>query len=232
MKNAPRHADQGNGGGFLIGCVAVAFLAFTASLGTAVYMLALRSEPPPVARAPVAPYPPPVSAAEQSPPEPPVADTTVADTTVADSTVADSTVAEPVAETTTGLGGAGAIEPPSVEPSTTIPAIRLGSAEVHGSLDREVIQRVVRRHANEVRYCFEQGLAVDPTLSGRVTVAFVIGPTGQVPTASAAESTFTESEQSRSVVACILSAVRRWTFPAPEGGGIVRINYPFVFAPG
>jgi len=25
-----------------------------------------------------------------------------------------------------------------------------------------------------------------------------------------------------------VTAVRRWTFPAPDGGGIVGVNYPFV----
>ncbi len=30
------------------------------------------------------------------------------------------------------------------------------------------------------------------------------------------------------VEGCISSAVRRWTFPSPEGGGIVIVNYPFM----
>jgi hypothetical protein len=29
---------------------------------------------------------------------------------------------------------------------------------------------------------------------------------------------------------CIAQSVRRWTFPAPEGGGIVVVSYPFVLA--
>jgi len=30
---------------------------------------------------------------------------------------------------------------------------------------------------------------------------------------------------------CIAKAVRRWTFPSPEGGGVVIVTYPFVLAP-
>jgi hypothetical protein len=32
----------------------------------------------------------------------------------------------------------------------------------------------------------------------------------------------------RSVETCIAGAVRRWSFPAPDGGGIVIVNYPFM----
>jgi hypothetical protein len=28
---------------------------------------------------------------------------------------------------------------------------------------------------------------------------------------------------------CISAAVRRWSFPAPDGGGYVTVRYPFVF---
>jgi hypothetical protein len=31
-----------------------------------------------------------------------------------------------------------------------------------------------------------------------------------------------------SVEQCIASAVRRWEFPKPQGGGIVQVSYPFV----
>ena len=31
------------------------------------------------------------------------------------------------------------------------------------------------------------------------------------------------------VEACLEKAIMRWKFPAPAGGGIVEVNYPFVF---
>jgi hypothetical protein len=33
------------------------------------------------------------------------------------------------------------------------------------------------------------------------------------------------------VEACLVSRVRQFRFPEPRGGGIVRVNYPFRFAP-
>ncbi len=108
--------------------------------------------------------------------------------------------------------------------SASVPRIRTGEADVRGSLSREVIRRVIRRHINEVRFCYEQELSARPDLAGRVTVSFIIAATGAVQTASVASSTLSNAR----VEQCIVTAVRRWTFPAPDGGGIVGVNYPFV----
>ncbi len=105
-----------------------------------------------------------------------------------------------------------------------VPMVRAGRANVRGSLSREVIRRVVRRHNNEVKFCYEQELNSRPDLEGRVTVRFIISPTGAVQTAMVQGSTL----GNRRVEQCIASAVQRWTFPAPDGGGIVIVNYPFM----
>lgn len=31
------------------------------------------------------------------------------------------------------------------------------------------------------------------------------------------------------VTACLASRIRTWRFPQPRGGGVVVVNYPFVF---
>lgn len=105
-----------------------------------------------------------------------------------------------------------------------VPHIRTGEADVRGSLSREVIRRVIRRHINEVRFCYEQELAQRPDLAGRVTVSFIISATGAVQTASVMNTTLSNAR----VEGCVVQAVRRWTFPAPDGGGVVGVNYPFV----
>ena len=88
----------------------------------------------------------------------------------------------------------------------------------------EVIRRVIRRHINEVRFCYEQELNQRPDLEGRVMVSFIISPTGAVQSAAVGSSTINNAR----VEGCITQAVRRWTFPAPDGGGVVGVNYPFV----
>ncbi|MCS6797687.1 MAG: TonB family protein [Myxococcota bacterium] len=107
-----------------------------------------------------------------------------------------------------------------------VPRIRQGTADVRGSLSKEVIRRVIHRRINEIRFCYEQELAQRPDLAGRVVVAFIISPTGAVQQASIASSDIGSSR----VDNCVADAIRRLTFPAPEGGGIVIVqSYPFVF---
>jgi len=110
--------------------------------------------------------------------------------------------------------------------SARVPRVRNGNADVRGSLSREVIQRVIRRHINEVRFCYEQQLSRNPTLEGRVDVSFIISPTGSVQSAMVRNTTLNDAR----VESCVTQAVRRWHFPAPDGGGIVAVNYPFVFS--
>ena len=110
--------------------------------------------------------------------------------------------------------------------SARVPRIRSGTADVRGSLSKEVIRRVIRRHINEVRFCYEQELNQRPDLEGRVTVSFIISPTGAVQSASVVGGR--SNLNNARVQNCIAGAVRRWTFPAPEGGGIVVVAYPFM----
>jgi TonB family protein len=119
-----------------------------------------------------------------------------------------------------GTGGTGA--PADVHAEGEVGSS--GTPEVRGSLPREVIQRVIRAHLSQVRYCYERALTAQPTLAGRVTVSFVIGPSGAVQSASIQSGTLGHAETEQ----CIVAAVQRFTFPPPEGGGIVAVHYPFV----
>ena len=109
------------------------------------------------------------------------------------------------------------------------PMVRAAPPSVSGALSPEAIRRVVLRNLGQVTHCYEQGLASNPMLGGRVVVRFVITPTGAVGASGVASS----SVANPNVGACIANAVRRWQFPAPEGGGTVSVSYPFnLQAPG
>jgi TonB family protein len=116
-----------------------------------------------------------------------------------------------------GLGGKRA-KAPDVIP---------GQANVRGNLDKEIIRRIIRRHINEVRYCYEQELATKPALGGRVLVQFTIAASGEVIASVLQNSTLGAPR----VDNCIVQAVKRWEFPVPLGGGIVIVSYPFVLTP-
>lgn len=104
-----------------------------------------------------------------------------------------------------------------------VPRVK-GRVTIKGALSKEIIRRVVRRHLNEVRYCYQQELQANPDLYGRVVVNFSIMGNGQVATSMVRESSMRNSQ----VEGCITQAVRRWLFPKPEGGGTVIVTYPFV----
>jgi TonB family protein len=125
----------------------------------------------------------------------------------------------------TGPGGHGrAHELMPMGRRSHVPRVISSGAEVRGSLSKESIRRVIQRHLNEVRFCYEEALRRRPELAGRVQTAFLIAPSGAVQQASIAESSLNSPE----VEDCIVRAVRRWPFPAPEGGGYVTVRYPFL----
>jgi hypothetical protein len=104
------------------------------------------------------------------------------------------------------------------------PQLVAEGVRVKGSLDKEIIRRVIRSHLNEVRYCYQHELQSKPDLYGRIVVQFTITPTGQVMTAKIDQTTLNNVN----VEGCVTQATRRWTFPRPENG-IVVVSYPFLF---
>ncbi|MEZ4338118.1 MAG: AgmX/PglI C-terminal domain-containing protein [Sandaracinaceae bacterium] len=122
-----------------------------------------------------------------------------------------------------GIGGLG--------PRRTRPEVNARStgATVMGGLSREAIRRVVQRNLSQVRFCYEQGLSTNPSIEGRVVVSWTVDSNGVVQNTGIASTSLGNSQ----VESCIATAVRRWSFPQPEGGMPVGVNYPFVLqAPG
>jgi TonB family protein len=108
---------------------------------------------------------------------------------------------------------------------TITPDFIAGQPSVRGSLDKDIIRRIIRRHLNEVKFCYEQELARNQELGGRIAVNFTIAPTGQVAAAVVQSTTMGNVR----VESCLVGAVRRWEFPKPAGGGLVIATYPFNF---
>lgn len=97
--------------------------------------------------------------------------------------------------------------------------------EIEGSMDRELVRRVIQAHRGQLRACYESQLLRAQSLSGKVSVRFVIASTGAVTDAAVASSTVGSGELER----CVVARVHSWTFPKPKGGGQVVVTYPFVF---
>ncbi|MBI2898185.1 MAG: AgmX/PglI C-terminal domain-containing protein [Deltaproteobacteria bacterium] len=128
---------------------------------------------------------------------------------------------------TIGHGGGGGGYRSSEDPRERGTArITQGRPTVRGSLSAQVVEMVVRRHTNELRFCYEEELARSPDLAGRLIVNFVISAAGSVQSVTLAGSTLGDA----AVEVCVARAFQRWVFPQPEAGGTVIVSFPLLFS--
>ncbi|MBC7371742.1 MAG: AgmX/PglI C-terminal domain-containing protein [Bdellovibrionaceae bacterium] len=106
----------------------------------------------------------------------------------------------------------------------TSPIALAQEATVETGLDRDQIAAVINKNLGQVRFCYEQGLQAEPSLNGRVAVAFTIGGNGLVKSAGIDSS----SMNSKIIEDCIMMRLKTWQFPLPQGGVDVKVSYPFV----
>lgn len=104
-------------------------------------------------------------------------------------------------------------------------AVSAGKLVMVGGLDKDVVARVIKRYWAQIKYCYEKELSKNPNLYGKIAVKFTISGNGSV---SDAEIEQTEMNNA-AVEDCIIRNIKRWMFPAPKGGGIVVVRYPFIF---
>ncbi len=97
-------------------------------------------------------------------------------------------------------------------------------ARVRGNLDRGEVLRVINRATGAIQRCYERRLISNPTLSGRLVMAWTINTSGRVAGVSARSSSLSDP----AVASCIAGVIRRLRFPQPEGGS-VSISFPFLF---
>ncbi len=105
------------------------------------------------------------------------------------------------------------------------PKVRMKPPEVIGSIDKRIIQKIVRQHAGELRACYEKELHKNKELAGRIVVLWLISSQGVVTKALLKESTI----KNKNVEDCVVNSIKFWRFPAPKGGGIAKVEFPFEF---
>ena len=108
----------------------------------------------------------------------------------------------------TGVGGLGKKGDRDVNIST-------GTAVVMGSVDRELIRKVIQDHAAQIRYCYEQQLAVNPRLQGKVSIKWVINGDGSASNPQIDHSGTTLEDGK--VHECMMSRITSWAVPEAEG---------------
>ncbi len=101
-----------------------------------------------------------------------------------------------------------------------------GDPIILGSLERSLIDEVIKRNLPQIRYCYQRELTRHPELGGKVVMKFTIAGDGTV----SAASTKSSSLGNEAVENCLVGRFMRMQFPAPEGRGIVIVSYPFLFS--
>jgi len=105
-----------------------------------------------------------------------------------------------------------------------VPVVGQPTTNQDSNYSKSIIRRYIRRHINEISYCYEKQLLAHPDLGGEILVKFLISPSGAVQSAS---GTGFDSQ----VSSCLSSVIQSIEFPKPGDGGGVQVNYPFSFHP-
>jgi hypothetical protein len=105
-------------------------------------------------------------------------------------------------------------------------AIVAGNATVIGSIDKELIRAVIKEHAQQIRFCYEEQLAVNPKLAGKVVIRWTIDADGNASNASVDGGGTSLADDK--VHQCMMARIVSWQFPKPKGGGIAVITYPWI----
>lgn len=117
-----------------------------------------------------------------------------------------------------GLGKKGTILL-SGEPEDTV---------ILGSMDPDIIRRILLQHLAEFRYCYQKELdAKDSAASGVLLLLFKIGGSGTVTSANVQGPPHITS----TVKSCMAGVLRGIQFPAPKGGGTVEVKQPLNLYP-
>ncbi|OFZ52972.1 MAG: hypothetical protein A2428_08475 [Bdellovibrionales bacterium RIFOXYC1_FULL_54_43] len=98
-------------------------------------------------------------------------------------------------------------------------------SSVEEGLTKDEVGKVIHRHLNEIRYCYESSIIHDPDLEGKLVLGFTINGSGRVKTAAVRNSTVTGSNLDD----CIVRRLVAWRFPQTKGGIDVGVTYPFIF---
>ncbi len=88
------------------------------------------------------------------------------------------------------------------------------------------LETALQFRVRQAHRCYDNALAQDPTLRGKVTVAVRIGANGQVCSTGIASNEMS----SQQVGQCVLGYFRGANFPSPKGG-CVDANIPINFVP-
>jgi TonB family protein len=106
-------------------------------------------------------------------------------------------------------------------------AIAAGCSKADGpqGLPPEVVKKVIETSFPAARSCYQDRLAANQVLKGRLMLTFQVTPWGDVFSARIRESSLPDPDAQE----CVLDVIRRLRFPPVRGGGVLAVTYPIEF---
>jgi hypothetical protein len=93
-----------------------------------------------------------------------------------------------------------------------------------GYCQKRDIERVMKSRRGAFKFCYQRSLQMNPSLSGKITTRFRINDEGRVTAATVLSNTMDD----RTVPKCLISNLKKLTFPRPQGGQC-EVRWPFNF---
>ncbi|MFN7145809.1 MAG: AgmX/PglI C-terminal domain-containing protein, partial [Myxococcota bacterium] len=113
-------------------------------------------------------------------------------------------------------------------PGEDAPLDSPGGPILLGSLDKGLIDGVIKAGMGEVRACYTALQRRVPDAAGTTTMKFVVAANGTVSSTAVKSSTIADVPFQD----CLRKVFHGLRYPEPKGGGIVIVSYPLVFSPG
>ncbi|MCB9094431.1 MAG: AgmX/PglI C-terminal domain-containing protein [Halobacteriovoraceae bacterium] len=97
-----------------------------------------------------------------------------------------------------------------------------------GSMDPDIIRKILRDHIPQFRFCYQKELdSTNRKVQGLIKMVFTIGASGSVSKAGVQGS----STIPAAVKSCVVNVLYGIQFPKPLGGGTVEVKQPINFYP-
>jgi hypothetical protein len=97
------------------------------------------------------------------------------------------------------------------------------------SRDMAQLGTFVRSRQAQLQFCYqEQGLLLNGTLAGSISVEVTLAPTGAVANTRVADRTWSGAGVAETE-GCIMSRIKSWAFPASSAAGNETYGFSFVF---
>ena len=102
------------------------------------------------------------------------------------------------------------------------PRVTVGKTSIKGRMSKAQVGKTIRRHVNELTFCYEGLLRNQPKTQGALTLSFRVSPQGAVQDVAAVSGL-----RSQALRACVLDAFGRWQFPPGKDAANVSVQLDF-----